>query len=252
MNLSQLEKVRYNRQINIPGWGQDAQKKLKEACVFVAGAGGLGSPALSYLAAAGVGRLIICDHDKVELSNLNRQILHGDADLGLWKVDSAAQRLHELNPDIELTLYRDSITSENIFKLAGPAQALLDCLDNFPARRSLNAASVKLRIPLVHAGVEGVRGQITVFHPPKYACLSCLLPFDPPAKTIPVLGATPGLFGAWQAMEAIKLITGLGESLAGKVVFYDGMSNKVQEVSLERDPDCPVCSSAVLRITDRQ
>ena len=240
--MSQSELERYRRQINIPGWGQDAQKRLKNACVFVAGAGGLGSPALSYLAAAGVGRLIICDHDKVELSNLNRQILHGDADLNSWKVDSAAQRLHELNPDIELILYRDSITHENILEIIGHAQALLDCLDNFPARRSLNAASVKRGIPLIHAGVEGLRGQITVFHPPQYACLNCLLPFDPPAKTIPVLGATPGLFGAWQAMEALKLITGLGEPLAGKVVFYDGMSNKVQEMPLEKDPDCPVCS----------
>lgn len=232
---------RYARQLSLQNWGIAAQDKLKNATAFVAGAGGLGSPALMYLAAAGVGTLVLCDFDSVELTNLNRQVLHSERKIGMPKVDSAVETLRDLNPHIRFHAVATKITSANAETLAGDADVIIDCLDNFDTRHVLNTLSVAKSIPMVHAGVSGFQGQITFLHPPETACLACFYPQKPKKQSVPILGATAGILGALQSMEAIKHITGMGDTLKNRLLFFDGFGMNFSTITIAPNPKCRVC-----------
>jgi molybdopterin/thiamine biosynthesis adenylyltransferase len=239
---------RYARHIILPGIGGDGQRRLAEAGVLVIGAGGLGSPAAMYLAAAGVGTLGLVDFDRVELSNLQRQILHDTADVGRPKVESAKDRLNEMNPNVEVITHQGLLSSVNAFEVLGGYDAVVDGTDNFPVRYLVNDATQLLGKPLVYGSIYQWEGQASVFLPgPETPCYRCLFPEPPPAGTVPscaeggVFGVLPGIIGSIQAVEAIKLILGVGESLAGKLVLYDALRNDFTTVKLRWDPDCPVC-----------
>ena len=240
--LSSRELQRYNRQLILPGWGEQTQARLRGSAVFIAGAGGLGSPVAQYLAAAGVGTLRICDSGKVELSNLNRQLLHSDRDLARPKVRSAARTVRRVNPHVRVVPLREVIDEGSVEELVGDAGLLLDCLDNFPTRQVLNAFAVRRGLPMIHAGVTGWCGQITFLHPPATACLACLVPESPPQEVFPILGATAGMLGCLQALEALKYLAGAGPLLVGRLLFCDGQAMQFQEVAVSRDPRCPVCA----------
>ena len=242
-SLTSEERERYRRQTMLPAWDAGAQEALKRSCVFIAGAGGLGSPVALYLAAAGVGALRICDDGEVELSNLNRQILHGADRIGMEKALSAVRTLQALNPSVEVIPLTDTITAGNAESLIGEAGLVIDCLDNFQTRHILNHHAVKAGLPLVHAGVNGFCGQITFIHPPHTACLACLVAEAPPRETVPILGATAGAIGCLEALEALKYLTGTGRLLKGRLLFFDGETMEVEEVCFDRDPECPVCGS---------
>ncbi len=206
--LSKDELQFYSRQLGIPSWGASAQEKLKNSKVFVAGSGGLGSPVLYYLAAAGVGTLILCDYDRVDVTNLNRQILHRYDRIGDPKVDSACEALTCLNPFITIIPVQAKLTNKNSEKIIGDSHIIIDCLDNFEARHVINRVSVKKRIPMIHAGVAEFRGQLTFLNPPETPCLACFLDQKSPKGKIQVAGATPGVMGSLQAVEAIKYLAG--------------------------------------------
>ncbi len=239
------EHLIYARQVGLPGWGIKAQKRLKEATVFVAGSGGLGSPVLLYLAAAGVGTLLACDFDKVDPSNLNRQILHSFETLGSDKVESARKTLNHLNPFVNIIPIKTKITSLNAERLIGNADIIVDCLDNFKARHILNTVSVKKQIPMVHAGVSEMRGQITFLHPPETPCLACFLPIKDNKKKNNIVGATAGVIGSMQALEVIKHITGIGQTLNNRLLFWDGLSTNFEIINIKKNPRCTVCKNAV-------
>jgi len=239
--LSPRELERYHRQLILPGWGAEAQARLRAATVFIAGAGGLGSPVAQYLAAAGVGTLRICDAGRVELSNLNRQLLHADRDLKRLKVRSARRTVRRVNPYVRVVPLHAVIDERSVEALVGEAGLILDCLDNFPTRQVLNSLAVRRSLPMIHAGVTGYCGQITFLHPPATACLACIVPQSPPQELFPILGATAGLLGCLEALEALKYLTGGGPLLAGRLLFCDGAAMQFQEVAIERDPRCPVC-----------
>jgi molybdopterin/thiamine biosynthesis adenylyltransferase len=242
--LNDNEKTRYLRQIAIDGFGESAQHSLKAATVTVMGMGGLGSPASIYLAAAGVGRMILVDYQSPELSNLNRQVLHWEDDVknGTMKVVSAANKLHELNSEVEIVPKVAKIGVDNLCEVIEDSTIIVDCLDNFDARKMLNVHCVKEQVPFVHAAVEGFSGQLTVVIPGKTPCLDCLFPRSPGRKPlIPIIGFTAGVFGCMEAAEAVKLITGLGEPLAGKMLVGDLSSNYWETIEVEQDKDCPVC-----------
>jgi adenylyltransferase/sulfurtransferase len=242
-SLTGRERERYHRQLILPGWGEQAQERLKRATVFVAGAGGLGSPVSLYLAAAGVGTLRICDSGAVELSNLNRQILHADQDLGRRKVRSARWMLGRINPLVRVVPLHAEMSESTIEGLAGDASLLIDCLDNFETRLVLNAFAVRRSLPMIHAGVTGYCGQITFLHPPATACLACLVPQAPPRETFPILGATAGMLGCLEALEALKYLAAQGSLLSGRLLFCDGAGMQFQEVAIQKDPRCPVCGA---------
>jgi adenylyltransferase/sulfurtransferase len=237
--LSKRELARYERQILIPEWTKVGQEKLKKAKVLVAGAGGLGSVILTYLAVVGVGRIKIIDGDKVELSNLNRQVLHTDRDIGRDKVDSAKEKLELLNPDIKVEAIKELITENNVFDLVGD-YPIVDAMDNLPTRLLLNRVAVKKNLPLFHGAVYGFEGRAATVIPGKTACLRCLYQGVIPGK-IPVVGVTPAVIGCIQATEVIKYILGIGELLADRLLIYDGLSMKFSEVKVRRDPNCPEC-----------
>jgi molybdopterin/thiamine biosynthesis adenylyltransferase len=239
---------RYARHVILPGIGGDGQRRLMEAKVLVIGAGGLGSPAAMYLAAAGVGTLGLVDFDKVELSNLQRQLLHDTDDVGRPKVESARDRLNELNPNVEVVAHETLLTSENAFDILGGYDVVVDGTDNFPVRYLVNDATQMLGKPLVYGSIYQWEGQASVFMPGRDApCYRCLFPEPPPPGTVPscaeggVFGVLPGIIGSVQAVEAIKLVLGVGESLVGKLLIYDALSNEFTTVKLRWDPDCPVC-----------
>lgn len=239
--LSEQDKQRYQRQMMIGGWGVEGQDKLKAAKVFVAGAGGLGSPASIYLAVAGVGHLTICDFDSPEMSNLNRQILHSDSRIGTNKAVSAQMTLHELNPSIEVVALATRIEPENVDDLVGDAAVIVDCMDNFPTRYVLNECALRKGIPFVHGSVWGLEGKLTFLHSPETPCLRCLFPAAPPRTVFPVLGATPGMIGCLQAMEVTKYLTGVGETLKGRMLVWDGMEMEFLLCPVVRNPSCPTC-----------
>ena len=243
---------RYSRHLKLPEIGAKGQRRLEAATAVVVGAGGLGSPAAFYLAAAGVGRLRIVDDDVVDRSNLQRQILHADADTGLPKVDSAETRLSALNPRVDIEPVRERMTSDNVERLLLDADVVVDGADNFPVRYLLNDACVQLHKPLVYGAVHRFEGQVSVFDAGRQRgrapCYRCLFPEPPPADAAPncsevgVLGVLPGVIGLLQATEATKLLLGLGEPLTGRLLHFDALSMRFRETRLAPDPDCPVCA----------
>lgn len=241
--LSKTELERYNRQMLLPNWGKDGQKRLKSAKVIVAGAGGLGCPASLYLAAAGVGKLTIIDKERFELSNLNRQILGWQSDIGCFKAEVVAEKLIALNPEIKVHPLVIEITEENIGELVQDADIIVDAMDNWKTRFIINAECVKRKIPFIHAGIFGLYGQMMTIIPGKSPCLRCLLPETPKeVSKFPVLGVTPAVFASLQVMEAIKLIVGFGETLIRKMLLFDGESMSFTVINVERNPECSICA----------
>jgi molybdopterin/thiamine biosynthesis adenylyltransferase len=239
--LSEQESVRYNRQMIIPEWGQAGQLKLKDSKVVVAGAGGLGSAVLTYLAAAGVGTIRVVDADEVELSNLNRQILHSETDIGKKKVFSAKEHLESLNTGIRIEAISDTISEDNVFDLV-EEYPIVDALDNLPTRLLLNKVSLSRGLPLFHGAIYGLEGRATTLVPGQTPCLKCLYR-EVLGGNIPVVGVTPGVIGCIQATEVIKYLTGLGELLTNRLLIYDGLNLKFSEVYLKRDPNCDECAA---------
>jgi len=239
--LTADERERYDRQIMIPGIGETGQEKLKEAKVFIAGGGGLGSPAAIYLAAAGIGRIRLVDHDRVELSNLNRQVLHGDADIGRKKVDSAAERLQKLNRGVAIEAIDDRITEDNASRLVAGFDLIVDALDNLPTRYLLNKTAVEKNIPFFHGAVYGFEGRAMTIIPGKSACLWCLYQGRVTEGKFPVIGVAPAIIGGIQATEVIKYLTGIGELLTNRLLVYDGLNLEFSHFTIERDPNCPHC-----------
>jgi adenylyltransferase/sulfurtransferase len=240
--LTLRERERYNRQMLIQGWGETGQLKLRNAKVTVAGSGGLGNPVSLYLAAAGVGTITIIDDDCYELSNLNRQILGCEQDIGRPKVEVAKEKLCVLNPKVHVNAQNKTITAENADSLINGSDVVIDAMDNWATRYILNNTCIDNRIPLVHAGIQGLSGQITTIVPGKGPCLQCLIPKPPrEVRPFPVLGATPGLFASLQVMEAIKLILGIGETLVGRLLLFSGEDMTCNIVRISRSPDCPAC-----------
>ncbi len=231
---------RYTRQI--PLIGPEGQKKLEDATVFIAGAGGLGSPAAFYLAAAGVGHIRIADADVLEITNMNRQILHTDERIGMPKVVSAKKTLEALNPKITVTALEAFIDADSAAGLIEDADIIVDAMDNFSARYVLNAAALEMDIPLMHAGISGFSGQATMIVPGKTPCLACIFPQAETAVKPPVLGVTAGVLGAIEAQETIKYLTGSGETLAGRLLLWDGSVNRMEVFSVKRSPRCRVCA----------
>jgi len=241
MTLIQAEQQRYTRQMMLPGWGEAGQEKLKNSRVFVAGAGGLGSPLLMYLAAAGVGNITVCDFDSPEMSNLNRQILHDESRIGINKATSAQTTLLNLNPYIQVTPITDKITADNVDAMVGDAQIIVDCMDNFDTRFALNRAALTKGIPFVHGSIWGLEGRLTFIQAPETPCLQCLYSEGPVKEVFPVLGATPGVIGTLQAVETIKYLIGIGEPLKHKLLVWDGNRMDFRTFKIRRDPACPTC-----------
>jgi sulfur-carrier protein adenylyltransferase/sulfurtransferase len=256
--LSPEQRERYSRHILIPEIGLEGQMKLLDAKVLLLGAGGLGSPAALYLAAAGVGTLGIVDNDVVDLSNLQRQVAHSNERIGVPKVDSAETSIHEINPDVKVEKYPVRLGADNIMEIIEGYDVIVDGLDNFPTRYLLNDASVRLQIPVVSASILGFEGQLSVFHPYEGPCYRCLYPTPPPAELAPscgaagVLGVLPGVMGLLQSVEVIKLVTGAGDTMAGRLLLYDALGTTFTELKVRRDPDCPICSRDPGEISDEE
>ncbi len=237
MNDFELEK--YSRQILL--FGEEGQEKLKNAKVLVAGAGGLGSPVSTYLAIAGVGKIILADFDSVDPSNLNRQFLHHEKDIGRLKVESAKEKLLSMNPDIEVETISEMLTESNLDALIPECDVIVDALDNLATRQILNRLAIKRRVPLIHGAVTGYDGQVTTIVPGKTPCFYCIFPRISKKEVFPVLGATPGIIGSIQANETIKFLTGQGKLLEGRLLFWNGLSGNFSEISLSKLNNCPVC-----------
>lgn len=244
MHFSEEELKRYHRQMLMEGWGEDTQKKLKDSTVFVAGAGGLGSPVSIYLSVAGVGHLRICDFDSPDWSNLNRQILHDHTRIGVNKAVSAKMTIEKINPEIQVTSFTDKIVAENVDALVGDADIIMDCMDNFPTRYLLNEAAMRKKIPLVYGSIWGMDGRLSFIHSPETPCLRCLFPEAPPSEVFPVLGTTPGVIGSLQALEAIKYLTGIGTTIKGKLLVWDGARTGFKTFRAMKDPDCVSCGGS--------
>ena len=244
--LTPEEKQRYDRQIMIPGIGEIGQEKLKKARVVIAGSGGLGSPISFYLTAAGVGTLRIIDNDRVELSNLNRQILHWDKDIGKAKATSAHEKLTQLNKNVMIETIDTIIDETNVSKLVAGFDVIVDAMDNMPTRYLLNKAAIEHRIPFVHGAVSGLEGRAMTIIPGKSACIRCLYHATPPKKKFPVLGTTPAIIGTIQATEVVKYLTGIGTLLTNRLLIYDGLNMKFTELSVVRNPNCEHCGDLVL------
>ncbi len=241
--LTAEELERYGRQIIIGGVGEAGQEKLKEAKVFIAGAGGLGSPISIYLVAAGVGTVRIVDHDKVELSNLNRQVLHWDEDIGKKKIDSASGKLKKLNQDVKIETIEKTITEANVLQLIADFDLVVDAMDNLPTRYVLNKAALERNIPFFHGAVYGFEGRAMTIIPGQTACLMCIYRGNaPPGGKFPVIGVTPAVIGCIQATEVIKYIVGIGELLTDRLLVYDGLSLKFTEFKVKKDSNCEHCS----------
>ncbi len=256
--LTVEQRERYSRHLLLPEVGIEGQHKLLDAKVLLLGAGGLGSPTALYLAAAGVGTLGIVDNDEVDLSNLQRQVIHSSERIGMPKVDSAAETINALNPDVKVVKHALRLGPENIMDILPGYDIVVDGLDNFPTRYLLNDASVRLGIPVVSAAILGFEGQLSVFKPHDGPCYRCLFPVPPPAELAPscgangVLGVLPGTMGLLQATEVIKLILDEGDTLVGRLLMYDALAAKVTEVKVRRDPQCPICSREPDAISDEE
>ncbi|NIA24106.1 MAG: molybdopterin-synthase adenylyltransferase MoeB [Gammaproteobacteria bacterium] len=241
-------RIRYARHLALSDVGEEGQRKLLDSKVAIVGAGGLGSPVALYLAAAGVGTIGIVDFDVVEISNLQRQILHSTSRVGEPKVDSAAETLRGLNPDVTVRPYKVTLDADNVLDILGGYDVIVDGADNFPTRYLINDASLHLRVPVVHGSVFRFEGQASVFWPYKGPCYRCLFPEPPPPEMAPscseagVLGVLPGVIGTIQATETIKVLLDIGETLAGKLLTYDALEQEFRTLRLHRDPSCPACA----------
>jgi molybdopterin/thiamine biosynthesis adenylyltransferase/rhodanese-related sulfurtransferase len=249
--LDDEKRERYSRHLLIPEVGEEGQARLLETSMLLIGAGGLGSPAALYLAAAGVGRIGIVDDDVVDSSNLQRQVLHSTAALGRPKAESARETLEELNPDVEVVTYEERLSSENVDRILGEGwELVVDGADNFPTRYLLNDASVWHGLPVVHGSIFRFEGQVTVFAPGEGPCYRCLFPQPPPPELAPscaeggVLGVLPGVIGSLQANEALKLALRIGRPAIGRLLLFDALSARLDEVQVRRDPGCPVCGDS--------
>ncbi len=250
--LDAAARARYARQLTLPEIGETGQAKLAEARVLLIGAGGLGSPAAFYLAAAGVGTLGIVDHDTVDRSNLQRQILHTDDRVGMSKVESARRTLNALNPEVCVEGYEERLSSDNVERILEGYDLVVDGSDNFPTRYLVNDACVKLGLPNVHGAVFRFEGQMSVFRPAAgddAPCYRCLYPEPPPPEQAPscadagVMGVLPGIIGTLQALEALKILLGIGETLTGRLLCFDGLAGEFRELRIRRDPQCPYCAA---------
>jgi sulfur-carrier protein adenylyltransferase/sulfurtransferase len=256
--LTPEQRERYSRHMLVPEIGAEGQQKLLDAKVLLLGAGGLGSPTALYLAAAGVGTIGIVDDDVVDLSNLQRQVIHTTDRIGVPKVDSAEQAMKELNPDVDVVKYATRLDASNIVEIIEGYDIIVDGADNFPTRYLLNDASVRLKIPVVSASILGFDGQLSVFAPYQGPCYRCLYPVPPPAELAPscgangVLGVLPGTMGLLQATEVVKLITGAGEPLIGRLLLYEALGATFTELKVRRDPDCAICSREPDEIAEQE
>jgi sulfur-carrier protein adenylyltransferase/sulfurtransferase len=256
--LTPEQRERYSRHFLLPEIGQEGQQRLLDAKVLLLGAGGLGSPTALYLAAAGVGTIGIVDNDVVDLSNLQRQVIHTTDRIGVSKVDSAEESMKAINPDVEVVKYDERLDASNVMRIIEGYDVIVDGLDNFPTRYLINDASVRLQIPVVSASILGFDGQLSVFKPYDGPCYRCLYPVPPPAELAPscgangVLGVLPGTMGLLQATEVVKLVVGVGEPLVGRLLLYEALSATFTELKVRRDPDCPVCSRSPEEISDEE
>ena len=256
--LTAEQRDRYSRHLLIPEIGAEGQQKLLDAKVLLLGAGGLGSPTALYLAAAGVGTLGIVDDDVVDLSNLQRQVIHSTGRVGVPKVDSAEESIHALNPDVNVVKYPVRLDASNIMSIIEGYDVIVDGVDNFPTRYLLNDATVRLKIPVVSASILGFDGQLSVFKPYEGPCYRCLFREPPPAELAPscgangVLGVLPGTMGLLQATEVVKLIVGVGDPAIGRLLLYDALAATLSEVKVHRDPECPICSRPPDEISDEE
>ncbi|HET9637218.1 MAG TPA: molybdopterin-synthase adenylyltransferase MoeB [Gemmatimonadaceae bacterium] len=247
--LSREEQVRYSRHILLPQVGEDGQRRLKSSRVLLVGAGGLGSPVALYLAAAGVGTLGLVEYDDVDLSNLHRQILHGSEAIGRSKLDSAGERLRDINPNVRVEAYDTRLTSANALEIARGYDLIVDGTDNFATRYLVNDASMLLGIPNIYGAVHRFEGQASVFGAPDGPCYRCLFREPPPPELVPncaeagVLGVVPGLVGTIQATEAIKMLLGLGDTLVGRLLTIDALTMGFRTIEIQRDPECPACGT---------
>jgi sulfur-carrier protein adenylyltransferase/sulfurtransferase len=254
--LTAEQRERYSRHMLVPEIGPEGQQKLLDAKVLLLGAGGLGSPTALYLAAAGVGTIGIVDDDDVDLSNLQRQVIHTTDRIGTPKVDSAQETMNAINPDVNVVKYQTRLDASNIMEIIDGYDVIVDGVDNFPTRYLLNDASVRLKIPVVSASILGFDGQLSVFAPYDGPCYRCLYPVPPPAELAPscgangVLGVLPGTMGLLQATEVIKLIVGVGEPLIGRLLLYEALGATFTELKVRRDPECAICSREPDEITE--
>ncbi len=258
VSLSKEQRERYSRHLLVPEIGLEGQTKLLNAKVLLLGAGGLGSPTALYLAAAGVGTLGVVDDDDVDLSNLQRQVIHTTDRIGTPKVDSAEIAINGINPDVNVVKYKTRLDASNIMEIIDGYDVIVDGVDNFPTRYLLNDATVRLGIPVVSASILGFDGQLSVFAPHDGPCYRCLYPVPPPAELAPscgangVLGVLPGTMGLLQATEVVKLVTGSGEPLIGRLLLYEALGATFTELKVRRDPECPICSIDPSEITDEE
>jgi sulfur-carrier protein adenylyltransferase/sulfurtransferase len=256
--LTPDQRERYSRHLLIPEIGLEGQTRLLESKVLLLGAGGLGSPTALYLAAAGVGTLGVVYDDEVDLSNLQRQVIHTTDRIGVAKVDSAEQSITAINPDVNVVKYKTRLDASNIMEIIAGYDVIVDGADNFPTRYLLNDASVRLGIPVVSASILGFDGQLSVFKPHDGPCYRCLYPVPPPAELAPscgangVLGVLPGTMGLLQATEVVKLVTGAGEPLVGRLLLYEALGATFTELKVRRDPECPICSKDPSEISDEE
>ena len=239
--LTKDERERYDRQIMITGFGQEGQEKLKQVKVFIAGAGGLGSSATTYLTTAGVGLIRIVDHDRVELSNLNRQVLHWHEDIGKRKVDSAIEKLNKPNPEVKIEAIAERITEANISQMVAGFDLIVDAMDNLPTRYLLNKTALEKNIPFFHGAVYSFEGRAMTVIPGETACLRCVYRGVVLEGKFPVIGVTPAVIGSIQAAEVIKYLVGVGQLLTNRLLIYDGLNMKFTGFRVKKDQNCPHC-----------
>ena len=255
-SLTQEQKERYSRHILVPEIGLEGQMKLLDAKVLLLGAGGLGSPTALYLAAAGVGKIGLVDDDVVDASNLQRQVIHNTERIGMPKTESARIAIEALNPDVEVVEHNGRLNADNVIELLSGYDVIVDGADNFPTRYLLNDASVRLKKPVVSASILSFDGQISTFVPFEGPCYRCLYPTPPPPELAPscgaagVLGILPGIMGLLQALEVVKLVTGAGRPLIGRLLLFEALGTEFTELKVKRDPDCPICGPNAPHVAD--